>query len=448
MIGETALVLAEIAASNEPLPARAQAMLASIEQLIPFDSAWVALAEPQAWSYTSVASTALDGKTLDHLAGPVAAHDIELAGANRVRPPMSPSDLPYPAETLRTWAECLLPAGYREGLGVALFGPGRRLIGHLTLLSSDPTPPTDLIRGRLEALTPLLGEGVDPMRSALATAQLVVHAIAGVILIGNGDVAPLPGFVDDSLLAPDAPLLGVARQAVLDGRLQTAFLWPGGAERAFRGFVRVTVVTGPDELGIGFVGIVLLSPAGPLRGLTARELEVLGLIIEGRANSDIALALVIAPRTVASHLEHILAKLEAPSRTLAAVRAERMGLYVPASRGAADHPRIDAAMSRARRSAALLTPDGGGCSSRSERPVGSRAAPDPSPSCTSCACRRARGLGGLALSWPATSAVRLLNHSHPAESVLCGSGSGLQVAGQDRARRRQVKGGDGMWWEW
>ena len=90
MIGETALVLAEIAASNEPLPARAQAMLTSIEQLIPFDSAWVALAEPQAWSYTSVASTALDGKTLDHLAGPVAAHDIELAGANRVRPADEP----------------------------------------------------------------------------------------------------------------------------------------------------------------------------------------------------------------------------------------------------------------------------------------------------------------------------------------------------------------------
>ena len=37
----------------------------------------------------------------------------------------------------------------------------------------------------------------------------------------------------------------------------------------------------------------------------------------------------MAPRTVAAHLEHVLAKLEAPTRTLAAVRAERDGLYVP-----------------------------------------------------------------------------------------------------------------------
>jgi DNA-binding NarL/FixJ family response regulator len=56
---------------------------------------------------------------------------------------------------------------------------------------------------------------------------------------------------------------------------------------------------------------------------------VLGLLIEGCSNQQIARALVVAPRTVAAHLEHILAKLDAPSRTLAAVRAEREGLYVP-----------------------------------------------------------------------------------------------------------------------
>jgi DNA-binding CsgD family transcriptional regulator len=32
---------------------------------------------------------------------------------------------------------------------------------------------------------------------------------------------------------------------------------------------------------------------------------------------------------VAAHVEHILAKLSAPTRTLAAVRALRLGLYVP-----------------------------------------------------------------------------------------------------------------------
>jgi DNA-binding CsgD family transcriptional regulator len=38
---------------------------------------------------------------------------------------------------------------------------------------------------------------------------------------------------------------------------------------------------------------------------------------------------VVAPRTVAAHVEHILAKLGAGTRALAAVRALGQGLYVP-----------------------------------------------------------------------------------------------------------------------
>jgi hypothetical protein len=53
------------------------------------------------------------------------------------------------------------------------------------------------------------------------------------------------------------------------------------------------------------------------------------LLIEGWSNVRIAHVLVVAQRTVAAHVEQILVKLSAPSRTLAAVRAERAGLYVP-----------------------------------------------------------------------------------------------------------------------
>jgi DNA-binding NarL/FixJ family response regulator len=76
--------------------------------------------------------------------------------------------------------------------------------------------------------------------------------------------------------------------------------------------------------------VARLSPVTDLHGLTPRELEVLGLLVEGCSNHEIARALVVAPRTVAAHLEHVLVKLSAPTRTLAAVRAERDGLYVPA----------------------------------------------------------------------------------------------------------------------
>ena len=86
------------------------------------------------------------------------------------------------------------------------------------------------------------------------------------------------------------------------------------------------------DLPLRLIGIVVVSPPGDLRGLTPRELEILGLVVDGRSNAEIARALVIAPRTVAAHLEHVLAKLSASSRTLAAVRAERAGLHVPSGR--------------------------------------------------------------------------------------------------------------------
>lgn len=52
--------------------------------------------------------------------------------------------------------------------------------------------------------------------------------------------------------------------------------------------------------------------AGPL---TAREFEVARLIAEGATNREIAGRLVIAPKTVSAHVEHILAKLGVSRRT-------------------------------------------------------------------------------------------------------------------------------------
>jgi DNA-binding CsgD family transcriptional regulator len=109
----------------------------------------------------------------------------------------------------------------------------------------------------------------------------------------------------------------------------SSFLWPLGGSHAPEGHMRVTVLAAPDDVPSALTAVVLLSPAPHLRGLTARELEVLGLLVEGYSNQQIARTLVVAPRTVAAHLEHILGKLGAPTRTLAAVRAERDGLCVP-----------------------------------------------------------------------------------------------------------------------
>ena len=58
-------------------------------------------------------------------------------------------------------------------------------------------------------------------------------------------------------------------------------------------------------------------------GLTPRELEVLGLLIEGRTNQEIADTLFISHRTARAHVAAILAKLGVPTRAAAATYAVR-----------------------------------------------------------------------------------------------------------------------------
>jgi HD-GYP domain-containing protein (c-di-GMP phosphodiesterase class II) len=61
-------------------------------------------------------------------------------------------------------------------------------------------------------------------------------------------------------------------------------------------------------------------------GLTPREVEVLRLLARGLSNKEIARRLVISPKTVANHAEHIYAKIDAPSRAAAGLFAMRHGL--------------------------------------------------------------------------------------------------------------------------
>ncbi len=74
------------------------------------------------------------------------------------------------------------------------------------------------------------------------------------------------------------------------------------------------------------------SQASVLRGLTAREHEVLRLLAAGRSNREIATELFIAPKTASVHVSNILAKLGAASRTEAAAIAYAEGIGLPAGR--------------------------------------------------------------------------------------------------------------------
>jgi DNA-binding NarL/FixJ family response regulator len=61
-------------------------------------------------------------------------------------------------------------------------------------------------------------------------------------------------------------------------------------------------------------------------GLTRREVEVLTLVARGLSNKDVAERLVISPKTVANHVDHIYAKIDASNRAAASLFAMQHGL--------------------------------------------------------------------------------------------------------------------------
>ena len=70
-------------------------------------------------------------------------------------------------------------------------------------------------------------------------------------------------------------------------------------------------------------------------GLTPREVEVLTLLAQGMSNKETARRLVISPKTVANHIEHIYAKIGASTRATASLFAMQQGL-LPEERFATD----------------------------------------------------------------------------------------------------------------
>ncbi len=68
------------------------------------------------------------------------------------------------------------------------------------------------------------------------------------------------------------------------------------------------------------------SDSGSTRVLTARQIDVLRLVAEGRSDAQIAASLHISPHTVHRHIANILLRLDAPTRTAAATRAVAEGL--------------------------------------------------------------------------------------------------------------------------
>lgn len=148
---------------------------------------------------------------------------------------------------------------------------------------------------------------------------------------GAGSLAQMQSFAELEI-----PIL-----ALLDEDEAAGQVWSGGAQglllrdtpaEALRAALTAVatglVVVAPELAHALPVSRVAAEEALIVEELTARELEVLQLLAEGAPNKEIARRLVISENTVKYHVNAILGKLGAQSRTEAVVRATRAGLIL------------------------------------------------------------------------------------------------------------------------
>lgn len=211
--------------------------------------------------------------------------------------------------------------------------PGITTSGHLlppqaadvvrvVVAGSDPLARAGLssILGTLDDIAVVddmaLDERLASRLRVLAPDVLVCDGEPGMLSAGIAGGIPLLVLVSDRMLMSEALAAGargVIERTASAGRLQAAI-------RALREGLLVLDAESARDLPRNRATLPMLEP------FTARELEVVQLLASGLTNKEIAQRLGITEHTIKFHVNAILGKLGAQTRTEAVVQAARRGI--------------------------------------------------------------------------------------------------------------------------
>jgi DNA-binding CsgD family transcriptional regulator len=316
--GDWAVEVCMLAGSDDTIGA-AEELIERLGRLVPYAGAALCAYDPIAQRHVTVASAGYAPDVARYLnEGFVKSDPAYRLMRARATYPMRWHDLPFDYAASFSAMEVFRPAGYSEGMSAPLTTPDGRYTGVLHVSTESPVHPSDSARETIHRVRSAVARIIDSLRQPTAMAGLLAPNGNAALVTGAGAVVALPGRSPGPLLVSDSPL--VARVVALraQGAEDRRFLW----EAPRHCWHRVRVV--PLDLGC----LVMEQSCALPHGITPRELEVLTAIAAGASNSDMARSLVVAPRTVATHVEHLLEKLGCRSRAGCAALAVAEGLLL------------------------------------------------------------------------------------------------------------------------
>ena len=293
-------------------------VMRALDRIVPFDAGAFATVDPDSLLWT--------GCVLRGLPPAATAAFTEL-------------ELPQPAG--RPERSALHHAyGLDDELRVAAFVAGGRCFGSARLLRAEGAPTfTD---GDARAIGGLAGAVAEGLRAALASTRVRGSGGPGAGVLVVDDTATVLSATDEAAAwigvlggDPDGPLPAVVHGVIAGARRHAAGV-PGPPARA-----RVATPTGEWMTasasalsGDARAWAVVLEPSRPAEvlelvaeanDLTAREREVLGMLVRGTPDKVVAARLALSPHTAREHTGRILRKFGV--RTRGELQADLFGAH-------------------------------------------------------------------------------------------------------------------------
>ncbi|MGW0841929.1 response regulator transcription factor [Streptomyces sp. NPDC002787] len=295
-----------------------------LARALPLDAATLLEIDPVTGTHVQIAGVGYDADVSEALAAEFVSTPWYDNVLRSEIPPSICEDVEDPGERYRDgwfYAERMRPAGVRDAVTGALRHHGR-LVGLITLSTATPDAYDTGTRHLLASLLPALGVLADATAHAGDLHDL--PAEGGASLVVADEALELPGRAPAAVLQ-DTEFRRLLRAFAESHGTRLRLLWPVGPD-----WYRVTLRR--HTLGAAVVrrAVVVHEAPAPLPyGLSPRELEVLTRAATGQTNQAIAQALFLSPRTVHTHVEHLLRKTGASSRAEATALAVRDGLLRP-----------------------------------------------------------------------------------------------------------------------
>lgn len=297
-------------------------IVTTLGELVTFRGAELSFWDPVARQHRVLVNHGYSPGVLDYLNRAFVEDCPGYEWAYREAWPQRMGDLPFDFRATETFREVLGPAGYDEGLTACLFTADGRYTGMLNLNTGISNDPDDGARELIGRLGSTLAQVTDASRTLEWLASTLEPEASAVAVSVEGRTIELPGCPTSTALEEPSVIEHARMLACEENRSGSFLYWTDPASMH-----QLRVVPAPHALlGGRRCALIVEQPLEAPLGLTAREIDVLTLISLGATNREIAVRLFMAPRTVSTHVEHILEKLGQGTRTGAATLAIREGI--------------------------------------------------------------------------------------------------------------------------